>query len=318
MQNNDAIFEKLRAMAKPHIAQQKGFLGLMDYDSSVETHDLDKVSFPPAQSSYEDLVALAEFITPNRDELFQQKIRSKHGLLDTLYGALAGNQKICLLMAHDDITDVAKVEAEILIALCEYHASLHCGDDSPEWPLACNEYYKGSADRFHIIISTIVRSIAALGVPATDVLRKIGWVHFSFPQTESVKLAEFDRSLIRTTNQLMLDSLNDCLRQKGGLLTIAGPGSVDKQVVTNGVKIRHIQPVRIGTYQLVSDMVIVPVAAKLIGNKTFVEFGRWYKPSKMQDVHQMMHWIASASYVMTGQPTYYHTSSREFKEALAQ
>jgi hypothetical protein len=314
---NALVFEKLRAMARGHVAQQTDMLSLLQFNPNQELHDLTKVSFGPLSTSFEAVVALARAITPEREELFQKKLREKPGLLPKLYEALAKRKTVCVLMAHDDITDIAKVEGEIIIALCEYHADQTAERGTYSWNAACREYYVGSVNRFHVILSSIVRSIAAVGQPAGNVLRQIGWVHFSFPQTESMRTAEFDKELIKSSNKLMLNNLDNELSKNGGILTVAGPGSVDKVIEQNGIKVRHIQPVRLGTYQIISDMLVLPVAARLIGKGKFFELGRLAKPSNMQEVHQMMVWIASASYAHTGQPTYYHESNNEMKDFIA-
>lgn len=314
---NALVFEKLRSMARGHVAQQKSFLGLMQYDDSLDLHDLSKVSFAPLMTSYEHVVAIATAITPNREELFQKKLREKPRLLDTLYKALENREQVCVLMAHDDITDVAKVQGEILIALCEYHADKYADRASDEWKVVCNRYYYRTARRFHIILSSIVRAISAIGQPAANVLRQVGWVQFSFPQTESVRVAEFDRDLIKSTNRQMLKNLQSNLAWHGGILTIAGPGSVDKVIEQDDIKIRHIQPVRLGTYQMVSNMLVMPVAARLIGDRQFFEIGRLARPENLADIHQAMQWIASASYVYTGQPTFYHESNNDMKDFIA-
>lgn len=314
---NASVFEKLRSMARSHVAQQKELMSLMEYNPSLDLHNLEKVSFAPLLTSYESIATLASAVTYGREELFQQKIRKNPQLLDTVYKALENQQQICVLMAHDDITDVAKVQGEILIALCEYHADKYADRNSDSWKIACNRYYYRTVRRFHIILSSIVRSIAFIGQPGANILRHVGWVHFSFPQTESVKAAKFDRKLIKSSNRQMLNNLESNLSWHGGILTIAGPGSVDKVIESDGIKIRHIQPVRLGTYQMISNMLVVPVAARLIGINQFFEIGNPTKPKSLADIHQIMQWIAATSFVSTGQPTYYHESASEMKEFIA-
>lgn len=313
----EEVFAKLSTMAMVHVRQQKSFLGLMQYDPSLSLHNLSNVSFDPMLSSYEAVAALAGAITPDREEIFQQKLRTKPLVLEELYNALKDKRQVCILMAHDDITDVAKVEAEILLGLCEFHADRIADRATLEWKLACNDYYANSVQLFHIILSSIVRLISAAGQPAANLLRQVGWVHFSFPQTESVRTASFSRDLLKATNRMMLRNLHGELSKHGGILTVAGPGSVDKVIERGGKRSRHIQPVRLGTHQLISGMAVIPVAARLIGEKKFFEIGRMDVAEKMNDIHQMMQWIASVSFAYTGQPTYYHDSSNEMRDFIA-
>ncbi|MEI7819057.1 MAG: hypothetical protein WCI47_02990 [bacterium] len=326
------IFTEFARMASRHVSEQQGLFEAMDYDSKNPLHDLSQVSFAPKPTTLEEVRTLAGVATPNRDYLIARVLRERPDQINEIFNRILNGEPITILMAHDEITDIGMIIPEILIALCEHHANLTVGESargSYHWEQACQEMYLILVRRFHIVLSGIIRVVSALGLPIGDLLAKVGWVHFSFPQTDSVKEAEFPSNLVKATNRLVRSELEQDLIRNGGCLGVAGPGSVDKRIPLLGFLnlfqympkyfsrrlkvVRHIQPIYGGTAAMLRDQYVLPVAAKIHGPDAFVETGRVQPVRELADLHVMMQWIADTCYRRTLEPTVYHEDAEKLR-----
>ncbi len=320
------VFAQLEKMVVPHIQSQPKLFTLLPYDPLLELHDLSRVSYEPQPSSLGEVRALAAVATPNRERLISRALWARPDQISELYNRVQDGEAITILMAHEDITDIGRIMPEVLIVLCEHHANLTLGESmagTAKWDEVCEHIYQELVVRFHIILSGIIRCVNALGYTVCSLLQKIGWLHFSFPQSDSTWEADFDPVLVKATNRLMRHELEQHLRTNGGVLGIAGPGSVDKRIAVAGIAgilqhmprdfsdrlgvVRHIQPIYGGTASLLVGKYVLPVAAKIHGHKAFVQTGRLERVEDLDNLHKIMHWIAEVSFSRTLEPTIYHS-----------
>ncbi|MCC7543530.1 hypothetical protein IT415_02370 [bacterium] len=328
------IFRIFSTMVTPHIQAQELFEEL-PYDSSSALHDLTQVSYPPKPSSLRDVRALAGLATPNREPLITRVFSDRPDQLNELYNHARDDRPVAIFMAHDDITDIGRVLPEVLVALCEYHADLAVGEatrGSDTWEQAAERMYQVLCHKFHIILAGTLRLVGALGFPVADLLANIGWVHFSFPITESTRESELPVELMRVSNRLMRMELEEMLRNHGGIVGLAGPGSVDKRQplhqLTSWLQhipdryrdryrvTRHVQPIHAGTADLIKDMYVLPVAAKVTGASPFVQTGRLQRVRHLDDLHQIMEWIADTCTRCSFEITVYHRDPQRWRSAL--
>ncbi len=325
--NPTEVFAKFADLAKPHIRSQSLFAALDDLPEHLG--NLSTVSLPAQPTTLREVAQLAGMATPGREHLILPAFTSKPDQLNEIANRILIDQKrVTLLLAHQDITDIGRILPEVIIALSEYQADAQVGiakRGMSAWNYAAEQAYQQIAGRTHVVLSGIIRPIGALGLPIGDLLRKVGWVHFSFPQTESVRRADFDPRLVRATNLLMRREISRELDANGGLLGIAAPGSVDKNVqvsLFNWVAkkmapglverlnhTRHIQPVTKGTAEMVCGWVL-PVATSVTDEQPFCETGRLQWAESLEDLHSIMHWIARKSFSRTLRPTFYHEDEK--------
>ena len=327
------VFKKFADLAKPHMRSQQGLFAALD-DLPNHLADLGTVSLAPELSNLREVTQLAGLATPLRQHLILPAFAGKPDQLNEIANRVLVDQgTITLLLAHQDITDIGRVLPEVVVALSEYRADAQIGvaqRGTTSWNHAAETAYHEIASRTHIVLSGIIRPIGALGFPIGDLLRKVGWVHFSFPQTESMRKAELDPRLVKASNLLMRREISRELEANGGLLAIAAPGSVDKAVEDSRFnrlamkmpgfaerfnQTRHIQPVTAGTAGLVCGWVL-PVAIAVTDEQPFCETGRIQWAETLEDLHAVMHWIARTSFRRTLRPTHYHEDERSLRNFL--
>lgn len=293
--NGPESYGKLIELARPHIDANRLFEAL-PYDPGSPIHDLATVSLEPAPSSVTEIKELLdtayrdwrEVILPAFDERLVNEIINRIRI---------DRSPLSLLLAHERIEDVAFVAAAFVVLVSERIP------------------YEELIQRMHLVISSIIRTVGAFGEPAAEILRKIGWVHFSFPRTESIRRSGFTEELVSAANRLMRMEVG---RSPNRVMAVAGPGSVDRvfslparlmTFLPEEYKDRHttshIQPVRAGTAKLLEGYTL-PVAAVFSGDRQFCRVGQVTWVNNLENVHALMQWIADERHSHTLVPTYYH------------
>lgn len=324
------VFARFAEMVATHVQSQSLF-SQAPYNANSPLHDLTRVSFPPKPSSLHEVRSLAAIATPERERI-AQVFRSRPDQINELYNHARDGQPVFVFMAHDDITDIGRVLPEVLVTVCEYHADLVAGSQargSDAWDAAAERMYREVVQKFHIILSSTLRLVVALGVPVADLLANVGWVHFSFPATDTTREAGLPVELVQASNRLMRSELDALLEADGGVVGLAGPGSVDKRRPLGRLMdylnylperyrdrfatMRHIQPIHSGTARLLEGRYVLPVAAKIHEPRAFVETGRLQRVRGIDDLHAIMDWIADTCHSRSLEATVYHRTPEDFR-----
>ncbi len=305
--NGSVIYEQLQGLATKHVAASDVFTAL-PYDVARAEHDLTVTSLEPVPLGIDFVREVLTKAYPAWESVILSSFAERTDLINELVNRIRHDRtSFSLILAHERIEDVAYVMAVLLVILSE------------KIP------YEQLIESFHIVISSIVRTMGAYDVSAVDILRSAGWVHFSFPRTESVRKSGFDADLIRSSNRLMrleLSSVGFAIK------AVAAPGSVD--LVFNlpdrvlrrwpqELRDRHrkvlIQPVTQGTADLIRGYAL-PVAGAFSGHRDFCEPGRLTYVDSLADVHRLMEWIADTRFGAMRIPTYYHPERGLFEKAV--
>jgi hypothetical protein len=306
--NGVEIYEQLQALARKHIEVSDVFTAL-PYDTNRPEHDLTVVGLAPVPLGVDFVREVLTKAYPQWETIILPRFTARKDLINELVNRIKRDRTpFSLILAHERIEDVAYVMAVLLVAL---------SDHLP---------YEQLVESFHIVISSIVRTMGAYGVSAVDILRSAGWVHFSFPRTESVRKSGFEADLIRASNRLMraeLEAVDFAIK------AVAAPGSVD--LVFNlpdrvlkrwpkELRDRHrkvlIQPVTQGTADLIRGYAL-PVAGAFSGDRDFCEPGRLTYVESLDDVHELMEWIADTRFGAMRIPTYYHREHSLLEKAVS-
>ncbi|MCX6727341.1 MAG: hypothetical protein NTX11_00820 [Candidatus Saccharibacteria bacterium] len=201
---------------------------------------------PDAIDGIEDFIhAAAETFLPGFSGMVEKFRDAEHEpLLDSLIEKLDANENVLIATNHGEIYDIAIILSAIRVALAGHLAKQ--GREPIE------------SDRFNIIVH---RMISQLGVaddhdpskiaPALSVLKLVGEIYLSFPNTETSKKARLPPGLSKYCNKQMLSALSLKLSMGGQILAIAPSGSKDESVRDRLGKPRKvIKPVNSGTFAL--------------------------------------------------------------------
>jgi hypothetical protein len=301
------IYERLLELSNPHTKNSEIF-DPIPYDKTNPLHDLSVVEFPPIANpaGIESIIFILNQAYPDWERVLMPAFDSRPDLVAELVRRFKYDKSsFSLILAHERIEDVAYAMAVLLIVMSRHIP------------------YEELVQRFHIVISSILRTMGAYSVPAVDILRMTGWVHFSFPRTDSIRRGGFDENFVSASNRLMRSRLN---QMDWGIKAIAAPGSIDQvlhipeHLVKNLIKplpddwknkhrTVNIKPVTVGTANVLKGYVL-PVAGVFSGESQFCKLGNLVYIDDISDIHRVMHWIAGTRYAETGVVTLYHEDPR--------
>jgi len=176
-----------------------------------------------------------------------------------------------------------------------------------------------------VLVSRMVATQAALGVPAMQVLQIGARTFLSIPQTASRRRAKLDSELVRANNTVMRHELELQMAKGGQLLAMAASGSQDISMTAGLIKkardawlkrrgeeppdsdTLHLQPLYDGTMKLMQSCdYVLPVAISLDPAAPCCVLGEMTRLTERDDCHRVMDWIAHAHQEATGVQTIYH------------
>lgn len=288
--------------------------------SGVETVDLyTHAAFPDFER------VLAEpFADPRNDHLF-------NNLRNLLFNE---NKNVAMVTNHGQIIDIALVIGAMLLTVC--------ATDRTFGVLAEHVELDDLADRTNVLVSRMVATQAAFGIPALQVLQIGARTFLSIPQTASRRRARLDPEIVRANNIVMRHELDQQMARGGQLLAMAASGSQDLSLAEGLMKkarnawlkrrgeeppeesTLHLQPLYDGTIKLMSGCdYVLPVAISMDPANPCCVLGELTRLHVPDDCHRVMDWIAQAHQDATGVPTVYHwheddllTQVRALAEAL--
>jgi len=322
--------EALLAEADPE-AVYKSMLGLtrtghsdllqtLPYTKALEFHDPTCVKVDPGPQGLDavDLYAHAAF--PEFDRILLEPFQDPRN--DHLFNHLRSlmfleNQNVALVTNHGQIIDIALVLGAFLTAMCNSERTFGVLGKQVE--------LDDLAARTNVLVSRMVATQAALGVPAMQVLQIGARTFLSIPQTASRRRAKLDSELVRANNVVMRHELEQQMAQGGQLLAMAASGSQDLSVTAGLIKkardgwlkrrgeepperaTLHLQPLYDGTIKLMEACdYVLPVAISLDPETPCCVLGEMTRLTERDDCHRVMDWIAHAHQEATGVPTVYH------------
>lgn len=313
----EAFYRSVAALARP---SQTSVLQSLTYSPNLPGHLPRSVRIEPEPGTIELVRLYGHAAYPEFEEQFVARFAdpARADLLEHLFDLLVcegGN--LALVTNHGDITDIAVVLGALLVAMCD--------EDRTFGVLGERLSVAEMADRSNILVSRMVASRQAFGVPALSVLASYCRTFLSVPQTQSRRKARLDPELARANNVVMRARLDEQLAKGGQLVAMAASGSQDLSVAAHvAQRVRaswrarrgedpgdhpslHLQPLYNGTIDLmVRCRHVLPLAISLNQDHPAVVLGSVTRVSGADDCHRVMEWIARSHEAATGVATVYH------------
>lgn len=313
----EATYKSLLSLVR---SDHSDILTTLDYNEAFSFHDPRCVKVEPEPSGLETIDLYTHAAFPDFDRILAEPFadpRNDH-LFNSMRNLLFNeNQNVALVTNHGQIIDIALVIGAMLLSVCDPERTFGVLDERIE--------LDEIADRTNVLVSRMVATQAALGVPALQVLQIGARTFLSIPQTASRRRARLDQEVARANNVVMRHELDAQLAKGGQLLAMAASGSQDLSLAAGLVKkarkawlkrrgeeppeepTLHLQPLYDGTIKLMSSCdYVLPVAISMDPAKPCCVLGEMTKLHEPDDCHRVMDWIARAHQEATGVATVYH------------
>ncbi len=301
-------------------ADHSSLLQELPYRSELAYHSPACVVVDPAPVARDDVHLYARAAYKDFDEVLLAAFTSRESrhLLNHLHHHLVlEGRNLALVTNHGQIIDIALVLAAFVLAMS--------APDAPFGVLGETMGLAEVADRSNVLVSRMVATRQAFGLPAVEVLQNLCRIYLSIPQTATRRRSRLSPEVVRANNTVMRHALQDRLGRGGQLLAMAASGSQDISLAANlAHRVRatwrqrrgedpgpaqslHLQPLYRGTISLMLDAVdVLPVAICLDATRPACELGQITRVGDTDDCHRVMEWIAGAHQRATGVATVYH------------
>lgn len=294
-------------------------LAPLDYSEEYAFHQPSRVFVDPVPSSVDTALLYARAAYPEFEEVLLPGFTdpARRDLLVALYDLLfVERRNVALVTNHGQIIDIALVMAALFIAMLAEETSFGV--------LGERVSLEEMAERSNTLVSRMVATRQAFGIPAVQVLQSITRVFLSVPQTASRRRAKLDPTLVKANNSLMRFELEKRLAHGGQILAMAASGTQDLTIPQLMSRARaawrhrrgddpgeeptlHLQPIYNGTVSLMRSCdYVLPVAISLDHKAPAIAVGTLTRLHEDEDCHRIMDWIALAHQEATGIPTIYH------------
>jgi hypothetical protein len=293
----------------------------LPYHAGLEYHAPGCVVVEPATSEVETPHLYARAAYPEFDEVLLSAFTDprQDALLTELYHRLfVDGTNVALVTNHGELVDIALVLAALVIAMCD--------PDRTFGVLGEGVGIAEMAQRANVLVSRMVTTRQAFGIPAIQVIQSMSRSWLSVPQTVSRRRVRIDPDLVRANNLLMREGLRRLLADGGQLVAMAASGSQDLSLAANLVqRVRttwrqrrgvepeagrpslHLQPLYDGTINLMLTCgYVLPVAIALDPAHPACVVGSMTRVRTPDDCHAVMDWVAAAHEERTGVTTIYH------------
>lgn len=311
-----AYFRSLRSLVREN---HSSVLGPLDYSDELPFHDPGRVVVPVAITNADTAQLYARAAYPEFDDVILAGFTdpARADLLVSIYHMLfVEGRNIALVTNHGQIVDVALVVTALFLAMS--------AEGTEFGVLGETVTPEEMGERCNTLVSRMVATRQAFGIPALQVTQHAMRVFLSLPQTASRRRAKIDPALVRANNALMRYELENQLAKGGQLLAMAASGSQDLTIPQLMSKARaawrsrrgddpgeeptlHLQPLYNGTMSLMRSCdYVLPVAVSLDSRCPAVVVGSLTRLRDDDDCHRVMDWIALAHQEATGIPTIYH------------
>jgi hypothetical protein len=314
----ESTYKSLLQLSRP---AHSDVLQSLPYTRSLEFHDPTCVRVDPTPSGVETVELYARAAFPDFDTVLLDSFNSplNDHLLNNLRHLLFNEgENVALVTNHGQIIDIGLVIGAVLSAMCS--------SDRTFGVLGTHVAMEDLAERINILVSRMVVTRQAFGVPAMQVLQTGARSFLSIPQTASRRRARLDPAMVKANNVVMRHELDYQLSKGGQLLAMAASGSQDLSLAAGLVKkarsawmkrrseeppeetrTLHLQPLYDGTITLMlSCRYVMPVAISMDPTAPACVLGQLTRLREKDDCHRVMDWIAEAHQEATGVPTIYH------------
>jgi hypothetical protein len=295
-------------------------LQTLPYTKSLEFHDPRCVKVDPEPQGLDAIDLYAHAAFPDFDRILLEPFsdpRNDHLLNHLRHLLFTEGENVAMVTNHGQIIDIALVLGAFLTAMCNSERSFGVLGKTVE--------LDDLAERVNVLVSRMVATQAALGVPAMQVLQIGARTFLSIPQTASRRRAKLDSELVRANNTVMRHELELQMAKGGQLLAMAASGSQDLSMTAGLIKkardawlkrrgeeppdsdTLHLQPLYDGTMKLMQSCnYVLPVAISLDPAAPCCVLGEMTRLTERDDCHRVMDWIAHAHQEATGVQTIYH------------
>jgi len=328
-------YKSLLALTRPG---QSEILQPLPYNPALEFHDPRCVKVDPEPVGLETILLYARAAYPDFDRVlldaFEDPVND-HLFNHLEHLLLTERENVALVTNHGQIIDIALVIGALLAAVT--------GPDRRFGVLGDRVGYSELAPHLNVVVSRMVATRQALGVPAMQVLQGGCRTFLSIPQTASRRRARLDPAMVKANNLVMRHELDLQMAKGGQLLAMAASGTQDLSIAAGLMKkardawlkrrgeeppeetaTLHLQPLYDGTMSLMrSCHYVLPIAICLDPSTPACVLGELTRLRERDDCHRVMDWIAEAHQSATGIPTIYHwneddllTHARSLAESL--
>lgn len=312
-----AYYRMISGLARPDAT---AVLQALPYSTELEYHSPTCVEVEPRPVGRDDVHLFARAAYQEFDEVLLAAFTAPdatHLLNDLHHRIVLDHSNVALITNHGQIIDIALVVAALCLAMT--------APDAPFGVLGDTMSIDQMADRSNVLVSRMVTTRQAFGIPAIQVLQHLCRTYLSLPQTSSRRRARIAPELVRANNTVMRHALNRRLDEGGQLLAMAASGSQDISLAANLVqRVRttwlqrrgedpgpaaslHLQPLYRGTISLMIEARdVLPVSISLDPAHPACRIGPITRVHDDDDCHRVMEWIAAAHESSTSLTTVYH------------
>ncbi len=310
-----------RAMGKLARSSQSSILGPLPYSAAYEFHDPTVVAVEPEPAGAETVAVYCRAAYPDFDQVLLRAFSDPalDPVLTEIFHLLTSEESnVAIVTNHGQIIDIALVMGAFTVAMCDPSRTFGVLGESAD-PVAM-------AERNNVVVSRMVATRQALGLPAVQLLQSGTRVFFSVPQTHSRRRAKLEPEVVRATNTVMRHELDVQMSLGGQVLAMAASGSQDISAAAGMARkaraawkqrrgeeapesaTLHLQPLYNGTINLMLGCrYVLPVAINLEPGTQACVVGSVTRVRTAEDCHRTMDWIADAHQRATGVPTLYHS-----------
>jgi hypothetical protein len=310
-------FDTVSGLAR---SDQSTLLSPLEFDPEAPFHSPLATLVEPDPQGIETVKVYARTVSPTFDEEitapFIDPARADL-ITDIHHRLMVDGRNLALVTNHGDIADIALVLGGLTLAMC----------DGRRYGVLEEELTQNDlAEHFNLMVSRMVTTRSAFGIPALSIISSMARTFLSLPQTHSRRRARIDPDLVRASNLLMRADLDRYLREGGQLLAMAASGSQDLSLAAHIASrvhkawqafrgedhdgpSMHLQPLYPGTINIMLECEdILPLAVCRDPKNPTTVLGSITRVQTEDDCHRVMDWIASAHQRGTGITTIYHDS----------
>ena len=312
-----STFRAISGLARPG---HGSLLQPLAYDPTLEYHDPTCVAVEPDIKEPDTIHVYARAAFPAFDEVLLDAFAgpSVARILDDLHHRIfEEGSNVAFVTNHGQIHDIALVLGALVLEMVRDDRRYGVLDDH----LTLDEL----ALRSNVLVSRMVTTRQVFDLPAVALLQSACRVFLSVPQTASRRRAKLDPALVRASNMVMREELEERLGMGGQILAMAASGSQDLSLAANLAqrvrstwrhrrgddpgpsKTLHLQPLYDGTIRLMLDCrYVLPLAISLEPHHPACVIGSITTVREPDDCHRIMDWIAASHHAATDIPTIYH------------
>lgn len=322
-----AYHRSIAELARP---DHGSVLGMLPYDESLPYHDPRCVVVEPQPRGRDEIALFGNAAYRGFDSVLVDRFADPaigHLLNDLHHRLVHEGANVALVTNHGQIIDIALVLGALVMALSDPERSYGVLGESAT--------LEEIASRSNVLVSRMVTTRQAFGIPAIQVLEHFTRTFLSIPQTASRRRSRLTPELVRANNAVMRRELDRRLAEGGQLVAMAASGSQDLSLAANlaqrvqaswrqfrGEEPRespslHLQPLYRGTISLmIQTRDVLPVSLSLEPAHPAVVIGPITRVRDDDDCHRVMEWIAGAHEDSTGIHTVYHRAEDPLLEQI--